>query len=191
MFRGKTLQTGICIALVLLAGCSVQQKTCEPPKPLCVANVAIKDAIEASESVLGRMHFAIEKSDPDAGIIRTRPLAGAQFFEFWRSDNVGPFDCVRANLQSIRRIVELNFGRQDRSLLISCTVQTQKLSLPEHEVISSAQAYRMYSRSTPSMQTLKLSAGQKHDMAWVDLGDDTLLAAKILNRIERQLKKPM
>ena len=191
MFRGKTLQTGISIALVFLAGCSVQQKACEPIKQLCVTNVAMTDAIKAGENVLGQMHFAVEKSDADAGIIRTRPLAGAQFFEFWRSDNVGPFNCAQANLQSIRRIVELNFSRHDKSLSISCAVQTQKLSLPEHDVISSTQAYRMYSQSTSSAQTHKLSAGQRRGMVWVDLGEDTMLAAKILNRIERQLERPM
>jgi len=140
------------------------------------------------------MHFAIEKSDPNSGIIRTRPLAGAQFFEFWRNDLAG---FAESNLHSIRRVILLNFSRsvdpgpdgQDNKLSINCTVQVQRLTLPEHEVAGSSGAYRMYSQSTPSMQILKLSLEQKQGMAWVDLGNDAELAAHILKRIEKRLSQ--
>jgi len=176
-----------CTILVLLAGCAKQQQYGQNSGSVYVTNATIPDAIKTTEAVLGRMHFIIEKSDANAGILRTRPLAGAQFFELWRSDNVGSFNFAESNIQSIRRVVELNFSRRDTKLLISCDVKTQRLSLPEHQVTSSTQAYRMYSLSTTSMQTLKLSPEQKKEMAWIDLGRDEKLAGVILEQIEQNL----
>ena len=66
----------------------------------------------AAERVLTRMHFAIEKLDAEQGVVKTRPLRGAQFFEFWRSDNVSSYDCEEANLQSVRRTVELRVKKE-------------------------------------------------------------------------------
>jgi hypothetical protein len=114
-------------------------------------------------------------------------LAGGQFFEFWRSDNVGSDNQLQSNLQSVRRIAELNIREQDDGLFISCDVQVHRLSLPEREVSSSARAYGMFSESTPSLQKLSLSPEQKAGFAWIDLGRDDLLAAEILKRIEEQI----
>jgi len=133
------------------------------------------------------MHFALEKADANSGLIRTSPLSGAQFFEFWRSDNVGGFNSAESNLHSIRRTVELNITPVGDILCLGCTVRVQRLSLPESEVSSSGRAYRMFSKSTASLQKLTLDPKQKAGMAWVDLGQDSHLAAEILKRIERQI----
>jgi hypothetical protein len=45
----------------------------------------------------------------------------------------------------------------------------------------------MFSKSTASLQKLTLDPKQKAGMAWVDLGQDSHLAAEILKRIERQI----
>jgi hypothetical protein len=72
-------------------------------------------------------------------------------------------------------------------MCINCAVQTYRLSLPEHEVASTAQAYQMFSKSTPSMQKLELNPEQKKGMAWIYLGKDTRLTTEILNRIEKRI----
>jgi hypothetical protein len=187
MSKVKSLYFMACAALFFLAGCAETQKY-EATEQICVANVEKPKAIEAAEDVLGQMHFTIDKADVEQGFIRTRPLTGAQFFEFWRSDNVGPSNSLQANLHSIRRIVELDINRQEKELCIGCDVMTQRLSLPEHEVSSSARAYEMFSDSTASMQKLILRPEQKKQMAWVNLDKDTKLAAEILKRIEEKLK---
>ena len=145
------------------------------------------DAIQAAEHVLGRMHFAIDKVDAQRGFISTRPLPGAQFFEFWRSDNAGPFESAQANLHSIRRTVELNINRQGKRLCIGCDVEVQRLSLPEREISSSSRAYEMFSESTTRMRKLIPRHEQKEKMAWLDRGQDTGLASLILNRIGKQI----
>ena len=175
----------------MAAGCT--QQTSAPPRVKVQDNTlyverdqgfGTADMMEVAEDVLAGMYFTIEKADAQSGLIRTRPLPGAQFFEFWRSDNVGADNTLAANLHTIRRTVTLDISQQDEELRIGCEVQAQKLSLPERQVSSSARVYGMFSLSSPSLQRLKLNPEQKKQMAWTDLGRDTRLEAEILKRIE-------
>jgi len=153
------------------------------------AGIGKAETMELAERVLADMNFSIEKADLQSGLIRTRPLPGAQFFELWRSDNVGAENALGANIHTIRRTVEIDVTRQGEQLCIRCDVQVQRLSLPEREAGggSSARAYEMYSRSSPSLQQLRFDPAQEKGMAWIDLGPDTQLAAEILKRIEGQI----
>ncbi len=193
--RQTTLLRGVGFLILglLLAGCTEQQQY-GAVKPICVDNIDKIQAMETVEDVLAKMHFTIEKADTKSGFIRTRPLAGGQFFEFWRSDNVGADNWLESNLHSIRRVVELNMSEQDEGppksgnrLCINCEVQKYRLSMPEHQVSSSARAYEMFSESSSTLQNLKLNPEQKEGMAWIDLGKDRQLAAEILKRISSML----
>jgi hypothetical protein len=174
----------------MLAGCLAQQPY-NALEQVCIPQSDIAKVMQAAEDVLADMHFTIDKADTDIGFIRTGPLAGAQLFEFWRDDNVGAFNTAEANLHTIRRVAQLSFSQQGEQLCINCDVRTYRLSLPEHEVTSSAKAYQMFSRSTPSMQKLELNPEQQKNMAWIDLGRDEQLATKILKRIENTLYAKM
>ena len=136
-----------------------------------------------------KMLFSIDKCDYDNGYIRTRPLSGAQFFEFWRSDNVGAENWIHANIHSIRRTVELYVNQCDQNININCDVLIQRLSLPNREIPGSAQAYQLFSRSSMFMQTLQLHPEQQRDMAWINLGKDAKLEAEILKRISSTITK--
>ena len=171
---------------LLLAGCAEQQQY-EPVEQIYTENIDKIRATQIAEDVLAKMHFTIEKADAESGLVRTRPLPGAQFFEFWRSDNVGAFNRAEANLHSIRRIAELNIKEQEQGLSISCDVKVYRLSLPEHHVSSSARAYEMFSESSASLQRIRLNPEQKAGMAWVNLGRDRQLETEILKRISSML----
>jgi len=154
---------------LFLAGCSEQQH-CETIEQIYKPDIDKAEAMQIAEDVLAKMHFTIDKADIDRGIIRTKPLPAAQFFEFWRSDNIGAFNCAEANLQSIRRIAQLDIKSQDDKIYIGCDVQVQRLSLPESHELNQA----------PSQLTLTTGA------EWIDLGKDTQLATEILKRIENR-----
>jgi len=171
---------------LILAGCAEQQQYSEA-EPLLVENINKPLAMEIAEDVLVKMHFTIDKANEENGFIKTKPLTGAQFFEFWRSDNVGADNWLLSNLHSIRRLVELNIYEQDKNLLINCYVQIYRLSLPERNIRSSAHAYDLFSASGPALQNIQITPEQKADMAWIDLGKDKELAAEILRRIEKQI----
>jgi hypothetical protein len=181
-------------ALCFLPGCTQQKSS--PPEMAALDlshNVNKTQIMEITEDVLVRMHFEIEKFDPDTGYIKTRPLEGAQFFEFWRSDNVGAHNWLLSNLQSVRRTIEINVDPVLRSTTtkdkkyIDCIVHIQRLSMPEQEVTSSARAYAMFSRSSPGLQTLVLNPEQQRNMAWIDLGRDKELENEITKRIQTKI----
>ena len=181
----------ICLAISLLAtllivGCGAHQRT-EPPKPVSVTGIDTKTAMAASEHVLRKMSFVIEKSDPEAGVIRTRPLTGSQFFEFWRKDSVGSFNGAESNVNSLRRVAEIAVEPADDGLTINCYTSVQRLNVPEHPVTSSSRAYAMYSKSTGAMQRLLLTPDQEEKVVWTDLGPDHALADAILQRIQSRI----
>ncbi len=184
----KLCSYALIACVLIVAGCAKPYKA-ETVEPICPAGIDKQQAMQIAEDVLGKLHFSIAKSDANLGVIKTRPLAGAQFFEFWRKDNVGAFNFDEANLHSIRRIAELNINQQDTHLCISCNVNTQRLRLPEQELHSRSRLYEIFSQSSSSKQKLILNPEQKQGMAWVDLGSDTKLATVILKRIENKIAK--
>lgn len=178
------------LILCLSTGCSKPEQITKAEQ-ICMPEISKAEAMQVAEDVLVRMHFDIEKADVESGYIQTRPLRGAQLFEFWRSDNVGDRNSAEANLHSIRRIAELHIGepsdKEQSKLCISCNVKTQRLNLPEREIKSSTRVYEMFSRSERSMQRLNLDPEQRQLTTWVDLGPDPKLAMRILKRIESRI----
>jgi len=172
----------IAATIATLAGCGSTSPSTRQAPPLDVAGVERDEIVDAARLVLSRMQFSIEKADPNAGVVTTKPLAGAQFFELWRSDNMTFRDVLVSNLHSIRRSVELTIN-QDRSPAVKCVVRVQRLSLPNEEVASVSQAYRIHSRSAPNLQTFLLTPRQQAEMAWIDQDNDETLAAEILRRV--------
>jgi hypothetical protein len=180
--------------MLMAAGCT--QQNSDLPRMKTQGNnlyieadqdISTADIMEAAEDVLAGMHFTIEKADLKNGIIRTRPLPGAQFFEFWRSDNVGTKNTLEANLHTLRRAVTLNITHQNNESRTNCDVHVQRLSLPERQVNSSASIYGIFSQSSPSLQRLRLNPEQAKEIEWIDLGRDPQLEAEILKRIETQI----
>jgi len=182
------------VCAVISAGCA--EPTSTPPKVKVLGSALYvepdqgidkSDLMEFAEYVLAEMYFKIEKADVDSGLIRTRPLPGAQFFEFWRSENIGADNTFAANLHTIRKTVTLDISQKDEQLQIDCEVQTQRLSLPDRQISSSAKIYEMFSRSRPLLQRLILNPEQEKEMAWIDLGRDSRLEAEILKRVEARI----
>ena len=188
--RTRNLMLPALAGLLLVIGCASTKVQPPPGEPLQIAGTTRDEAMDAAEIVLSGMHFPLTKNDHDNGVMRTGPLSGAQFFEFWRADNATLDDALEANLHTIRRSVELDFDQTDGQLSVRCIVRVQRLSLPEKDIPSVSQAYRIYSRSTRDTQRLKLYPEQMKDLTWVDLGQDPALADEVLKRITRQITKP-
>ncbi len=176
---------------LMLAGC-VKQRQYETIEQIYVPDMDKAEVMQIAEDVLAKMHFTIEKADFDSGVIKTRPLPGAQFFEFWRSDNVGAFNAAEANMHSIRRIAQLDIRQKTEErkqkteernltsdicplisvLYIGCDVQVQRLSVPKFD---------------PPRRT-KFEIPALSGMEWIDLGSDSKLATEILKRIEQRIR---
>ncbi len=184
----KLITYALMTFVLLLSGCASRQQS-QLVEQICLSEITTQQAMQTAENVLSEMHFTIDKADVEQGFISTQPLTGAQWFEFWRSDNASSFNKAEANIQDIRRIVELNIGTTGNRLCIDCAVTVQRLSLPERQITSGARAYSMFTKSGESMQILKLDTEQKKAAAWVDLGKDPALETKIIKRVEKQLSK--
>ena len=176
----------LCTYALLLAGCAQPQHQTTAGQVL-VRDIGKAETLAIIEDVLANMHFTIDKADIQSGVVRTRPLPGAQFFELWRSDNAGPDNSFQANLHTIRRTAELNLAESGGQLRVGCVVRVQRLSLPERELRSSARGYEMFSRSSSVVQRLELHPEQEKNLAWIELPNDVLLANEILHRIEARI----
>lgn len=173
------------IFCLLPTGCSEQQQ--QAGEPIYRENINKSRVMEIAEDVLAKMYFTIDKVNIEDGYIRTKPLPGAQFFEFWRSDNVGTDNWLINNLHSVRRTIELKIDEKDKVFVINCDVQIHRLSLPERKISSSAHAYDLFSASNQAMQSIQLHPEQQKDMAWIDIGKDEKLATEIVKRIEQRI----
>lgn len=180
-----TLLTLAGLAAVLLTGCSQPQQVVSAD-PVCLPQISVVQAMEAARTVLDRMQFSIEKYDPEVHYIRTRPLSGAQVFEFWRQDNASAAAVAQANLQSIRRIVEIEAVPSPERTCIECRVYVQQLSMPETPLKSTRWMAGTFTDSSTSYQTLQLDSAQIKRMEWLDKGVDRDLEQKILSKLREQ-----
>lgn len=175
-----------CAAVLFLAGCAEKQQY-EIVEQICSPNLSRQQAMQIAEDVLTGINFTIDKADANEGLVTTKPMSAAQFFEFWRSDNVGKFNSAEANLHTIRRTAALTLQQQGQELCIDCDVKIERLNLPERQVTSSTRAYSLFSSSNEAIQRLEIEGEQRKGMAWIDLGRDNRLSTKILRRIQNQI----
>jgi hypothetical protein len=188
MINIKYISLITAVFVLYLTGCAPQQQI-TVDEPLILPDTDRELAMHAAQDVLAEMLFFVEKFDPQAGVVRTRPLTAAQFFEFWRQDNVGPQTAAQANLHSMQRIVQINVSERDNNVFVECQVQVRRLSIPEKEFAAVSQAASMFTTGSTSLQKLELNEEQQEKMAWIDLGPDHALENKILTLIQKRITK--
>ena len=176
-----TLFTLVCF----LSGCTEKQMAA--PEPKCLSSVDINSAMKSSELVLIGMNFIIDKQDTTLHIMTTKPQTGSQFFELWRKDNVGGYNCAQSNLHSIQRTVELGFNEIQGQVCIVCTVKRERLSIPEKDIDSAGQAQSLFTGNNKTMQSLTINSEQEKKMDWIDIGRDSRLEKSILDRIDKKI----
>lgn len=180
-----TIFTLIC---VLGLGCASQDLSLAAD-PACLPNTPVDQAMESARTVLTKMQFELEKDDPEACYMRTRPLSGAQFFEFWRKDNASAASGAQANLYSIRRIVELEFSPENTTACIQCRVQVLRLSIPEQPLEGTTRMGGIYTESSSRAQSLEVDSRRAEEMEWLDAGPDHALERKILKLVQQDIQK--
>jgi len=179
------LFAGLSFFAVSLVGCGTGPV--QSSQPMCLPDVQAEAVMASAENVLGRMQFAIEKADVQHGYIRTQPLTGAQAFEFWRRDNVGQYNTAEANLQTVRRTVEINVSSEQGQVCADCVVTVERISLPERQTVGATRASGLFTRSSSSLQRLELNPNQQEGMTWIELGRDGRLETEILRRLKARL----
>jgi phage-related protein len=115
------------------------------------------------------------------------PLRAGQFFEFWRKDNIGRFNKAEANVQNLRRTVELQFNQAGGNTGVTANVSTERLSLTEADVYGGHRAAGMYVTGGTSMQKLQLYEDSQKQ--WIPLETDQNLAGYVLWMIKNESDK--
>lgn len=181
---------GVCSAVLFLCGCGEIQRL-EKPKPVCVLGLSKSEAMAAAEEVLGQMHFVVAKADVQRGILQTRPLPGAQFFEFWRDDVSGDYQTTESNIHTTRRTVELTMFEQGQKVCIACDVKVERLSISEFDIEerrSGEHGFEKFSdRRSSSKANLELKSLGGSNKEWISLGGDSRLERLILRRLEARI----
>ena len=177
-------------AVVGLTGCATSEKAeLAAFEPLCISGINQQIAMDAAGEVLRNMQFRIEKFDPDASYLRTRPLSGAQFFEIWRRDNASSYQATQANIHSLRRTVEMEFSTAGGNTCVDCVVHVQRLSVPEKPVAGMSDMGNIYTDSERNSQSLVLEQSRIEQMEWIELEPDTALQQRILDKIASLIEK--
>jgi len=175
------------LCVFFIVGCHSKQAK-GPLERIC-SPASNQQAFDASVKVLEKLHFTIEKADLQHGIITTRPLPAAQFFEFWRSDTRGIYNFAESNLQSVERTAEIQITNLDGQACVDCTVSCKRLSLPEKEISSPTDVPGMFSKSASSVQRMQMNKQQRAGAQWIELGPDSQLQSYILGKIQKKLSK--
>lgn len=185
MLRRVTLFILVMMSAGILSGCASDFQL-EPGEPLCLSYSSRPQLMELCEDVLAGMQFVVEKYDPQDGYIKTRPLRGGQFFEFWRKDNVGFDNFAEANVQSLLRSIELDIIETGDRFCVQCTSSVRRLSIPETDIVSFSQNPGIFTGGSVTMQKLRPVSP---DVEWIELGADPKLEVNILKRIAAKAAK--
>lgn len=181
----------VCLMALLsgcLVGCGGASRKAAAPAVLTGSDPAVMMA--AAQETLERMHFTMDKYDVQAGYLRTRPLRAGQFFEPWRTDNASLSAAGQANIDSLRRTVEVFVEPQEGVVQLRCAVTVEKLSMRPRPIQSTSRLPSMYTDSSRKRQSLAMDEGlMGQTIEWVDLGPDQALEQRILSKIQRQLRK--
>lgn len=177
-----------CLSIILcglLGGCQNAQSAGKQRALARSSSDTKTHIVRAAQEVLREMAFEIEKVDTDAGYLRTRPLRAGQFFEVWRRDNASWPTYARANLDTLRRIVEIQV-REDNQ--IECAVILEKLYIPAVALRGATQYGHLYTRSRhSSILSLTLEPQLAQNAEWIGLGPDEPLQQRILQQIQKKL----
>ncbi len=185
MNNKKITIVAILLPLIAFSGCATQ--TVDSPQPVMIKSVNKIRTMEIAEDVLKSMRFTIEKADTEKGIIKTKPLRGAQLFEFWRKDNASIAATAESSIHSIQRIVHLNIVQGRDTVMLDCQVNIRRLSLPENDEITQTRSAALFTSSSQKMQRLRINPEQARSMERIDLGQDPALETKILQLIQKRI----
>ncbi len=181
------LKISIVALAVIISGCSaskdsksVYDQGVDETRSAVVTGAAVEDTMNSSRERLGRMGFKFDKFDTASGYLRTEPLGGSQFFELWRDENVGAYNAAMSNINSVARIVEMNFNQIGDDVYVDCTAHINQLSLETGDLQGVSDMKNAFTKSSGGFQRLSIKGG---NAGWKNLGRDAKLEELILSEI--------
>jgi hypothetical protein len=144
------LQTVMASIVAVAAGCvqyTTPPLTTEPEKELTASEKNFQVLWLASQDVLRKYNFVIDRHDRRAGIMTTKPLTGQQFFEPWRKDAATQWDLWDGSIKTVHRSVTVHIqakGPQAQWYEPVVEVTVSKPNAPRQQLRSAGEAYGMF-----------------------------------------------
>lgn len=181
-YRRPGVSLSIVLGLAWVAGC---HKPAPPQGPTAefIEPDDVDPLWQASQSVLRKHDFQIDRQDLAAGVIETLPTTSQHYFEFWRQDVADPYSFGQATMHTMQRKATVRFVKAPNSQWnIELQVDVYRLSTPEHQVTSASSALLAFSGGLPTT-TGQVGVNASKQREWVPQGRDGELESRLLSQI--------
>jgi len=173
---------------VVLAGCATYTTPVAPPRQLTKAEKNFEALFMASQYVLRRHGFEIDRRDRRRGEITTKPMVSRNLGEFWRDDAAHSYDLVEGALHKIFIVATVRIERltsESDDFFPTVIVQRLRSSDEEKEmnaarVVKSTIPGRPDRYETPYPGPTVSTSGRPD---FVNLGRDANLEDRLANEI--------
>ncbi len=141
---------------------------------------------ESAADVLRAHQFVPDRQDRQARVITTLPYTSPQWFEFWQPFPTSNFGRAEANVQTVRRQVEIQFKPVERpaEYEMSVRVDIERYCLLERQATSAASAFQVFGAKLPTVEGRQES--RQSGAYWEPLGRDEKMESALLDRILRR-----
>lgn len=189
--------------LLPLAGCEVNYT--QPivlPEPMTPQEQNFETVWQGSIQMLSDYGFASDPlrggtQDRREGVIRTTPMVGRHWFEFWRKDYAGGFDLAENTLQTIYRQVTIHVKpASSNSAQYVATVEVQSFRSDKtprwqpHDTTTIYSMFQVPGQATPQHEFVLNETTEPPGTAIVPLGRNAELEAKMSADLAKILAHP-
>ncbi len=188
-------------ALAVGAGCVQYTKPVAPEAPMTPQQRNYDACWRASLDVLREFYFTIDVRDYRGGEIKTHPMVGQYFFEFWRHDAVRFMDLMEGSIQKVFRTATVHIrptAPGARTYEVSCEVTTTRSDRYRAGEGGTTDAYDMFvlpggpvtdENLLTETDTMDETARLERRRGLVNLGPDQGLADRLTDRINARARK--
>jgi len=155
-----------------LCSCGRHSKPIGPQRELTIAERNFEITWQASQDILKKYRFELDRLDRREGVIFTEPMVGKHFGEFWRHDDATMRDTVEGTIQTIYRRVVVTIRPTSpgaRTWKAMVAVTADRSDKPAPQITTTSEAYNMF---------VLPGGGEKRGRYLLDYGKDELGKAK-------------
>ena len=178
----------IALAGLVLIGCAEERGPHSEAVTRC--NASFEKVWNACLASLEEHSFQIDRHDRRFGLIVSKPVAGKQFFEFWRKDTASGYDLLNSSLHTIRRVVTIRIAKQGpMQFQVDIEAQAQRISTSSSQLNSTAEAFEMMGSQGVHVSPSRSDyLSPRAEPVWVDIGREGDLEQAIMKDIARRLE---
>jgi len=178
------------IAFGSLGGCASAKKPVQYKSGPVTIEADADRLWQVSQDQVKKTGFTLDKLDRRSGVIQTFPLTSKQWFEFWCHDVVTFDDLAVSSLQSIRRIVIIEFEPlNEKQFRVNCMVNIEKLAGNPDVRSGQVHASDILGETIGRVPAVNIPGPRTGEVAnWYFMGRDHALEARILDSIKKMVR---